>query len=185
MIKAVLLVILFIIPYTICRKCISCTHDPKTAQNFDCVGGNSTAGNFTGEITEDVAGEYTVECTEEGGTEYCFTLVTSEPDWSSGGAFPSKIEDMVFIFKQISIVIVNFEKYQKWNRGCCDVKDGIQTCPRSGANHVDNDYFKIWRYKCAEDEDNCNFYAPKGIGSGGGGSASNGVGNCEDLDFCR
>ena len=106
MIKAVLLVFFFIIPYNICRKCISCTHDPKTAQNFDCVGGNSTAGNYTGEITEDVAGKYSFECTEEGGTEYCFTLVTSEPDWSSGGAFPSKIEDMVFIFEHISIVII-------------------------------------------------------------------------------
>ena len=40
----------------------------------------------------------------------------------------------------------------------------------------------IWAHL---EEDNCNFYAPKGIGSGGGGSESNGVGNCDDLDTCR
>ena len=55
-----------------------------------------------------------------------------------------------------------------------------------GPNHdSEPDVFEVWRYKCAEDEPNCNFKAPKGIGSGGGGSASNGVGHCEDLDFCR
>ena len=96
MIKTVLLVIIsFMISYTQCRSCISCNHDPNTAPNWDCVGGNATSGNFTGEIPEEARGQFIFECTEAGGTEYCYTKITAEPNWSNGGAFPSKIEDMV------------------------------------------------------------------------------------------
>ena len=43
------------------------------------------------------------------------------------------------------ITIDNDSALQLWNRGCCDRKDGSNTCPTDGNDHVSNDYYEIWR----------------------------------------
>merc|ERR1712227_1020646 len=69
------------------RKCSACTHDPKTAQNLDCIGYGDGNDTLTGEIQE---GAFEFECTEDGGTQYCYTRVMLKPN--PDGSWPSVLK---------------------------------------------------------------------------------------------
>ena len=56
--------------------------------------------------------------------------------------------------------------------GCCSPKPGVHTCPTDEPDHVNNEYYEMYRVKC--DSDNCNIMDPRTY-SGGDSNNDGGI----------